>query len=76
MSGKQRNPERTSDSRRALQRPSSSAELVSRQIGYSGPIPPATELRHYDEIVPGTAAKIIDAFCTERASSQFRAPGC
>lgn len=37
------------------------ATITSTTIAaYSGPIPPAQELARYDEVVPGSAAKIID----------------
>ena len=36
---------------------------VSRSVtSYSGPIPPPALLREYDEIVPGSASRILDAW--------------
>lgn len=34
------------------------AQVVAQSMSYSGPIPPAAELKAYDEVVPGLAERI------------------
>lgn len=36
--------------------------MAQKQISHSGPLPAPETLREYDELVPGTAQKIVDAF--------------
>ena len=36
-------------------------QIISQEFSFSGPLPPPQVLASYDKIVPGSAAKIIDA---------------
>ena len=42
------------------------SKLVARAVHYSGPLPPASEFRHHDEILPGAAERILVMAETEQ----------
>jgi uncharacterized membrane protein len=71
MSGKRQGRGRAQTAQRNLQHApqksnaSPPSHLSFEQIAYSGPLPPAAELRNYDDLVPVAAARMIDSMLAQ-----------
>lgn len=39
--------------------PTEQMSIIAQQMSYSGPLPPSSEMRKYDEITPGAADRIL-----------------
>jgi uncharacterized membrane protein len=48
-----------------------SAHLQTQELVVSGPLPPAIELKKYEELLPGATKTIFDLFVSETGHRQL-----
>jgi len=54
---------------RSVERRETDASLIAISTQFSGPLPPASMLREYDELVPGTAAALLEAHLAKESAT-------